>query len=217
MGDLREHFATAGAPRNTWTGCRGDEQAMLGALGMADALGAGLWRLKYKGDPRVAKRCVVLMAERLKANRRWHRAGRTRGPGGRGAVTTGAVSASLLERLAFRVIFEWVNDRCTVCHGRGTVGHIGHVRACGHCKGACREPLQHAARARDMGVSLDVYRAQWEWRIARLLAELEALDEAVRLMVRGEISIKTVAKVLKLDPEDMTIAANAEGEHKSAA
>lgn len=216
MSDLREHYAIAGGPRNTWSQGRGDEEALLGAVGLADALGAALWRLKYRGDPRVAKRCIVLMAEQLAGNGRWRRSARARGPGARGTEKQGVRDAALLERLAFRVIFEWVNDRCTVCHGRGTLGVIGHVRACGHCKGSCREPAQHAARARDLGVPLDVYRGHWEWRFARLLRELEALDEAVRSSVRGELKEIDVTP-LNLDETEMKIAANAEGNTQSAA
>lgn len=214
MSDLREHFATAGSPRNTWTEGRGDEQAMLGAIGMADALGGALWRLKWKGDPRVARRCVLLMAERLSGAGRFARRGVDRRPGQRGAESK-AHSASLLERLAFRVIFEWVNDRCTICHGRGTVGDLGHVRACGHCRGSGREPIQAVARARDLGVTLEVYRVHWEWRMARLLAELEALDEAVRSTVRGELK-EIDARVLIANSDADTIASNDE-QNQSAA
>jgi hypothetical protein len=215
MTDLREHFATAGAPRNSWTEARGDEQSLLGAMGMADALGAALWRLKYKGDPRVAKRCISLMAERLNVAGKFRRKGVDRRSSGARSGPAQSMSASMLERLAFRVIFEWINDRCTVCHGRGTLGVIGHVRACGHCKGACREPAQHAARARDIGVTMDAYRAHWEWRVACLLAELEALDEAVRCTVRGELKEMDFTP-LKLDADEVKIAANAADKQSAA-
>lgn len=214
MSDLREHFATAGSPRNTWTEGRGDEQALLGAIGMADALGAALWRLKWKGDPRVARRCVVLMAERLSGSGRFARRGVDRRPGRLHGASKEA-PASLLERLAFRVIFEWVNDRCTVCHGRGSLGRIGHVRACGHCRGSCREPADAVARARDLGVTLEVYRKAWEWRIARLLAELEALDEAVRSTVRGEL--KEISDCTLIGVDDAARIASNDEQNQSAA
>lgn len=213
MADLRERFATAGSPRSTWGAQRGDEQSVLGALGMADELGAALWRLKYKGDPRVAKRCVALMAARLDAaNAVGRRPGRLRRPQaaeGRSEAIVG------MERLAFRVIYEWVNDRCTVCHGRGTTGALGHVRACGHCKGSCREPLNHVARARDLGVNMVVYHQAWEWRLGRLLMELDALDEVVRGTVRAEIK-PVEGVVLNLTKDHATMASNAD-ENQSAA
>lgn len=214
MSDLREHFATAGSPRNTWTEGRGDEAAVLGALGMADELGAALWRLKWKGDPRVARRCVTLMASRLGASGRFQRRGVDRRPGQSHGASKPAPAAQL-ERLAFRVIFEWVNDRCTVCHGRGTVGQIGHVRPCGHCRGSCREPVDSVARARDLGVSLELYRKTWEWRMGRLLAELEALDEAVRSTVRGELQVFADC-TLSGQREIDTLASN-DGQTQSAA
>lgn len=215
MSDLREHFATAGAPRNTWSDRRQDEQSLLGALGMADPLGAALWRLKYKGDARLARRCVVLLADKLEADGRWVRSSRSRGPGARGTEKRVGRDATLLQRLAFRVISEWVSDQCTECHGRGTVGALGHVRTCPGCKGTRREPAQHLVRARDLGVTMEVYRAHWEWRIGKLLVELESLDEAVRSTLRAELK-PVEGSPLIVQPEAMTIAPN-EAPKKSAA
>lgn len=215
MSDLREHFATAGAPRNQWTERRQDEQNLLGALGMADPLGAALWRLKYKGDARLARRCVLLLADKLEADGRWARSSRSRGPGARGTEKRSGRDATLLQRLAFRVIAEWVSDQCTECHGRGTIGALGHVRACPRCKGSCREPAQHVVRARDLGVSMDVYRAHWEWRIGKLLAELESLDEAVRSTLRAELK-PVDGYLLQAQQEAMTMASN-EAQDKNAA
>lgn len=195
MSDFREDVAVAGNPRNMWSDPARDEDIKLGALGLADPLGAALWRLKYKGDARMASRALALMTDRLRANRRWaHQkaGGRTRSPGKRDGGNRSARATDIVDRLSFRVLMEWVNDRCTTCHGRGTVGSFGDTRRCPSCKGSTRQPPQHAARARDLGVDMEQYRKHWESVIDALLVSLEQVDAEVGGVLKHHICCTTL-------------------------
>lgn len=196
MADMREDVALAGNPTNLWTERRvRDQDVKLGALGKADALGSALWRLKYKGDARVARKAIVLMAARLSDDHRWNRAlcGRTKARGSRGSAGAAPkVTATVLERLAYRVIFEWVNDRCTTCHGRGSTGVMGSMALCSSCSGSGKQPPQHLTRAADLGVTRDQYHRHWEWVIEHLLGQLAQIDEDVKHVLKSEIAVATL-------------------------
>lgn len=196
MSDLREDVALAGNPTNLWTERRvRDQDVKLGALGKADALGAALWRLKYKGDARVARRVILLMAAKLDEDHRWTRTvvghrGRS-GQRSREAVQE-MPAAPFLQRLAYRVVFEWVNDRCTTCHGRGSVGTLGTMTLCPACNGGGKQRPQHVARAMDLGVTREQYQRHWEGVIERLLSQLAQIDEDVKHVLKSEISGATL-------------------------
>lgn len=189
--ETREAVALAGQPGNLWSGRRFSPM-LLGQLGRADALGAALWRLKYRGEASVGTRAVALMAHRLKGENRMARAiqprSRLSARGGRDVV----FDPGLLHRLCFRVISEWVNDRCTTCHGRGSLGMLGSITRCTMCKGNGRMPLQHAVRARDIGVTTAQYRAHWEGVFDALLVKLAEVDEETEKLLRKP---KTVANI----------------------
>lgn len=196
MTDFREDIAIAGNPHNLWTErAVRDGDVKLGALGKADPLGAALWRLKYKGDPKMARRAILLMSGRLREDHRWQRTVRgrsgTRGAGG--GAQQPVLAADVMDRLAYRVIFEWVNDRCTTCHGRGSIGRIGEVVLCGSCNGGGKQPPQHTTRALDLGVSRAQYHLRWEWVIERLLNQLAQIDEDVKQVLKCEIAVATLA------------------------
>lgn len=195
MADLREDVALAGNPTNLWTERRvRDGDIKLAALGKADALGAMLWRLKYKGDAKVTRRCIVLLASQLREDHRWQRTVRGRGRTRGAAVKQEAVHADMIDRLAFRVLMEWVNDRCTTCHGRGSLGSIGSVLLCTSCDGSGRQPAKilDPARAMDLGVSRSQYLMRWQWVIEALLAQLGQVDEDVRCVLKHEIRHATL-------------------------
>lgn len=196
MADLREDVALAGNPANLWTERRvRDGDVKLAALGKADRLGALLWRLKYRGEARLARQCMVLLAAQLREDHRWQRTvrGRSRTRGATGGEE--AVRADLIDRLAFRVLMEWVNDRCTTCHGRGSVGSIGSVVICPACAGSCRQPqkILDPARALDLGVTRSQYYMRWLWVIEALLGQLAQVDEDVKSVLKSELKAGTVA------------------------
>lgn len=197
MSDLREDIAVAGNPSNLWSQGRvRDGDVKLGALGMADALGALLWRLKYRGDAGVTRRVRALMADRLRTDRRWQHAlrGRAHGRRGRGANQDAPRLASdVIHRLVFRVLNEWLNERCTTCHGRGSVGIIGAVHMCTGCRGSGRQPAQHAVRWRDLGVTREQYGAHWQNVIESLLTQLAVIDDDVKKTLKSQIAVAIVA------------------------
>lgn len=193
---LKEAFSRAGEPGSAMFDSAGvrDADALLGALGLADALGAALWRAKYKGDPLAARQAVALMVKRMCTDRRWSlRAAYTR----RGATMASRrpeddVPAPLLQQVAFRVMHEWLADRCTRCRGRGTVGEWGAVMRCRRCGGSRREPPQHAVRAADLGITRDLYHRRWESVFERLLSRLDEFDANVSGVLRGQLSAGTL-------------------------
>lgn len=196
MADLREDVALAGNPTNLWSEGRvRDGDVKLGALGKADALGGALWRLKYRGDASVAKRALLLLAARLREDHRWQKSVSGRGAGARGKRgdrDDRGEGADIIDRLAFRVLYEWVNDRCTTCYGRGSLGVLGKVAICGACGGSTKQPPQHATRAKDLGVTLHQYRNRWEWVFERLLVQLEQVDDDVKATLKSEIACTTL-------------------------
>lgn len=196
MTDLREDVALAGNPTNLWTDHRvRDGDVKLAALGKADRLGALLWRLKYRGEARLARQCIVLLSAQLREDHRWQRTvrGRSRTRGAAGKEE--AVRADLIDRLAFRVLMEWVNDRCTTCHGRGSIGSIGSVVMCSACSGSCRQPQKvlDPARALDLGVTRAQYYTRWLWVIEALLGQLAQVDEDVKSVLKSELKAGTVS------------------------
>jgi cytochrome c1 len=184
--ETREAVALAGQPGNTWGGRRFDAM-LLGQLGRADALGAALWRLKYRGEASQAARAVALMAHRLAGEGHMARAVKPRKAR---EQKTGKPkwaqewTPGLLHRLCFRVIFEWVNDRCTTCHGRGSIGMLGSISRCPMCRGSGRVPVLHAVRARDIGVPPSAYRANWERVFDTLLVKLAEVDDETEKSMR---------------------------------
>lgn len=197
MSRLKEDVALAGEPRGTIgdSAAIHDADVKLGALGMADPLGAALWRAKYKGDPRARRQAEALIARRIAQGGRWGLAAAPRPKGLRGRRTSEELEdmpRPLIERLAFRVLGEWLNDRCTACHGRGTVGAWGAVMRCKRCSGSQREPAQHATRARDLGVTREVYHQRWQPVFERMLTRLEEIDHGVTGVLRGQLRTDTV-------------------------
>lgn len=194
---LHEDIARAGEPGSFLGGSAAvrDADVKLGALGLADPLGAALWRAKYKGDPHAARQAEALIARRIATDKRWSlkAAPRPRSMRRRGPEAVEDCPRPIIERVAFRVLCEWLADRCVVCHGRGTVGEWGAVLKCKHCGGSRREPPQHQVRARDLGVTRDVYHQRWEQVFERLLSRLEEVDNEVQGVLIRQCRAATVA------------------------
>lgn len=189
MNDIREDIACAGNPVTLWQSRVPMADVKIGALGLQDELGAMLWRMKYRDDLQHGQRAVLLLAKRMAQHGRWQRAvTRPSRIYGRSASSSSAPPTdNLLHRLAFRVLWEWVNDRCTACHGRGTLGPFGKTVMCKMCGGSGRMPTQHDVRSRDLGVSMAQYKAVWLPVIDRLLGELSVLDSEVASGVLHQI------------------------------
>lgn len=196
QNDIREDIARAGNPGNIWQQRVPLADLKLGALSYQDELGALLWRIKYRGETVLGTRAVLILAKRLAGDHgRWRRAvTRPSRVYGRGAASTAVGNDNFLQRLAFRVVWEWVNDLCTACHGRGTTGPFGKTQVCVQCNGSGKMPRQHAVRARDLGVSKEQYHQVWLDVIERLLSELSVLDHEVAGGVMYQISNRACAK-----------------------
>ena len=195
MSSIQEDIALAGNPHCTASDSHGvhDADVKLAALGKADPLGAALWRAKYRGDPRAKRQAEALIANRIATDSRWslqvaHKSRVMR----RRSDPAADIPRPLIERVAFRVLCEWLNDRCTACHGRGTVGQWGAVVHCKRCGGSRREPVQHVERARDLGVTREQYHKHWEPLFDKLLTQIDALDNRVVGVLLGQLKVDTV-------------------------
>ncbi|MEX3915988.1 hypothetical protein AB4Y43_07045 [Paraburkholderia sp. BR10872] len=80
-------------------------------------------------------------------------------------------------------------ERCPQCHGAGNI--VVEISAkgagrqiCGVCGGTGRQPEDHAARARALGVPMAQYRSHWEPYFHAVHALLDALDGAANDTVR---------------------------------
>jgi hypothetical protein len=85
-------------------------------------------------------------------------------------------------------------QRCDTCSGRGSL-RIEQTSArdgrqiCPHCSGTARLAADDAARALALGVSIDLYRTQWERYFHLVFSMLDQVDgnaaDTVRRQVRA--------------------------------
>jgi len=83
-------------------------------------------------------------------------------------------------------------ERCSACNGRGNVRIEREVKRigrqiCPHCGGSGRYPVDAAARALALGVTLDVYRNQWERYFVGMLAVLDKVDSSAADTVMRQV------------------------------
>ena len=77
--------------------------------------------------------------------------------------------------------------RCEHCLGRGVVQikqRVSHTHVCTVCDGSRRAPVDEAARALALGVSLLVYRRHWAGYFHGMLAVLDRIDGSAADVVR---------------------------------
>ncbi|WP_153100818.1 hypothetical protein [Paraburkholderia hayleyella] len=90
---------------------------------------------------------------------------------------------------------EW--DRCDACHGQRSVLESVAVektnasQICRYCKGAGRLPVDDAARAVALGVSLDIYRRRWVDQFSAMLSMLDQIDGRVGDVMRAQLRFGT--------------------------
>jgi hypothetical protein len=78
-------------------------------------------------------------------------------------------------------------ERCAQCLGRGVVPVkrlVSHTHVCNVCNGSRRAPIDEAARALALGVSLPVYRRHWAGYFHGMLAVLDRIDGSAADVVR---------------------------------
>ena len=77
--------------------------------------------------------------------------------------------------------------RCEHCIGRGVIQirqRVSHTHVCTVCNGLRRAPVDEAARALALGVSLPVYRRHWAGYFHGMLAILDRIDGSAADVVR---------------------------------
>lgn len=127
---LREIVASAIA-----AGMTNDQIA---AMAFADRLGCVLWRLKYANDARSYQPALQLVTRRLRQRK--------------------AEGRALLERIAARALYEYLDENCHMCGGRKMVYASGRaVHTCHECHGTGRKYHHDHERARDLGVPVERY------------------------------------------------------------
>lgn len=145
--DHREAVAIVTSARTMTGGVVEGGRDIVPALAFCDTLGTLLWRAKFGGDRRVMPRAVILLANLIRSAHRFQRA-----PGAqarRGRRRNDALAerrrektpADIADTLAARALHEWIDDRCTHCHGRGMVGGEQYLgsRALLRCKACSAE------------------------------------------------------------------------------
>lgn len=116
--------------------------ARLMALGLADAFGAELWRIKYGGDHGALPRAAGLLYKRSQGALPW----------------AAKLDQLLLLAICKYLLNAWVQDRCPRCKGRGRIGlsrgaAISSQNQCEPCAGTGRIEVagQLLSRARAEG------------------------------------------------------------------
>lgn len=83
-------------------------------------------------------------------------------------------------------------EGCDVCSGVGRVqiaapATIHGRQICPDCGGAGKRPIEEAARAQALGVTLKEYRRNWSWRFHDMLALLDAINGSVNDTLRCQL------------------------------
>ncbi|MGA9914197.1 MAG: hypothetical protein WBR17_16865 [Paraburkholderia sp.] len=83
-------------------------------------------------------------------------------------------------------------ERCGTCHGRGTIRSEQKAardgrQICPFCNGTARHPVDEAARALALGVSLDLYRTQWARYFHGVFAMLDKVDGSAADTMRRQM------------------------------
>ncbi|MGL4576329.1 MAG: hypothetical protein ACRCV9_16215 [Burkholderiaceae bacterium] len=175
--DLKERIALANS-----------SDLAISAFAVQSRLGYALWGAKYRHDRAALKLAQVLVCSELASdvgafaaiNKRAMRTGRKQAPQ--------AMSESFAGRLVAQALAEWVIDKCTQCHGRGTVGERAALRPCPKCKGSGRAKHTQQMRSAALGVSAEVFDRQWKNVLDQLVTQFYTIDAAVERGVKFQMS-----------------------------
>ncbi|MGU7780441.1 hypothetical protein [Burkholderia sp. PU8-34] len=83
-------------------------------------------------------------------------------------------------------------EGCGVCSGMGRVtltptSDVKGRHICSDCGGTGKRPIDDAARAQALGVTLKEYRRNWSWRFHDMLGLLDAVDGSVSDTMRRQL------------------------------
>lgn len=143
------------------------------ALARTSELGAAVLRVKYGLDASSASTVHSALVRRVK-----RKAPRT-DPG-------------ILDRLAARVLLEFVDDRCEHCHGRQWVQRGARRQQCRACNGTGERRPRDIDRASALGLSVEVYVKHWASKLERMLAVLKGADSRAAHLLRVELERRSV-------------------------
>lgn len=148
-----------------------------------------LWRMKFGGD---GTRETALDVVRLFA--RWL--------AGTHAWREHPVPGELAQRVAARVTYEWLADKCPACGGTGVQEllrngmarrpkrfgdpDVRHVQ-CRGCHGTRRARPDAMGRARALEISLAEYRALWAGRMDRAGLQLVTISRRLKKPLHSEL------------------------------
>ncbi|MDN7917953.1 hypothetical protein QZL74_13695 [Burkholderia gladioli pv. alliicola] len=84
------------------------------------------------------------------------------------------------------------HEGCSVCGGMGRVmmapaASVKGRHICSDCGGTGKRPIDDAARAQALGVTLKEYRRNWSWRFHDMLGLLDAVDGSVSDTMRRQL------------------------------
>ena len=140
MSGLREQVAFAISHGNLTQSDREETAAdLIGALAMADPLGAALWRVTGNLDAAAFRRARgLLLTELLGANEK--------------------IPLVTMSRLCQKALEEWLACLCPTCNGRAFVTSAAGVRStCHDCHGTGRGRSSDAERMKALGVGKATY------------------------------------------------------------
>ncbi|WP_080429855.1 hypothetical protein [Burkholderia ubonensis] len=149
MTDIKEIAGVSMNARGSFAVKRSDTNATLGALAFASDLGRLLVRIKagQQATAPMIRLATLLIAQMIRNSGRFKRGKflritREELPEKRNGHVVDRVSANVIDRFAFRVLTEWIDNSCQQCTGRGiecTVELPAKDRAvCSVCVGARR-------------------------------------------------------------------------------
>jgi hypothetical protein len=99
---------------------------------------------------------------------------------------------AIVDRLAARVLYEFVDDRCEHCHGRQWVQRGARRQQCRSCNGTGERVPRDADRAAALGLTVEIYLRHWHARLERMLAVLRSADSAAVSRLRFELEQRSV-------------------------
>lgn len=150
------------------------------ALASASPLGSSLLRLKYGHDSHAYRPVRVAVVRKL----------------ARRVPSDPAV----LDRLAARVLLEFVDDQCVHCHGRTWVQRGAARQQCRTCNGTGQRMARDIDRAQALGLAVDVYARHWSKRLERMLDVLRSADRQAAARLQVELERRIVAPPTKSQP-----------------
>ncbi|TKC83847.1 hypothetical protein FAZ69_22705 [Trinickia terrae] len=193
MIDLMERAGVAMNVRGQFADPIADPKVTLGALAFANDLGRLLVRIKAGQDATRATihRATLLLAQMIRTSGRFKR-GRFTGlkrderRDQRAGYEIERAKVDIVERFAFVLLDEWINDQCVRCEGRGVVRRDGRY-ICPDCSGSGKRPIDEAVRAHALGIPLVEYRRHWVRRYHDMHALLDHVNGSVSDTMRRQL------------------------------